>query len=78
MSENRHALFARLHFGAGEISPKLRPGTQLKMAVFAPMPKASAATAATVNPGLFQKLRNANRKPFNVPSLWTSCYILSL
>jgi hypothetical protein len=34
----------------------------LKIAVFAPIPKASVSTATSVNPGLFTSIRTAYRK----------------
>jgi len=36
--------------------------TRVKMAVFAPMPNASEATATTVKSGLLRRLRRANLK----------------
>jgi len=40
------------------------PFTRLKIAVFAPMPRASVRTATDVKPGFFSNLRKANFKSF--------------
>jgi len=47
-----------------------------KMAVFAAMPRARAATAMTVKPGLFDRMRKARRRSltsFSIP--YTVCFI---
>src|ERR1041385_829307 len=43
--------------------------TRLKIAVLTPIPRASTATAATVNPGGFQSCRNAKRKSWIIKFL---------
>src|SRR5437867_12073832 len=39
--------------------------TRLKIAVFAPIPKAMITTATTVNPGFLASIRKANRKSWS-------------
>ena len=51
--------------GSGKDSGRSRtPFTTLKMALFAPMPKASANTATRVKPGLLRSWRRANLRSF--------------
>ena len=46
-------------YGSGR---RITAFTMLKIAVLAPMPKASVNTATVVNPGFFRSMRAANRK----------------
>jgi hypothetical protein len=55
---NSHIITSRSESANGS-ARSISAWTTEKMAVFAPMPKASASTATAVKPGLFQSTRTA-------------------